>query len=119
MTRIGWVNPEDEALTTDWPDAPTDPDVLASYLNVAYHQCVEYLPHRRCDGELVPVMPEQGSARQASCRLAQVMQARAIYNSVVAGAGDQVGPDGTTVTVFPMDWTVRNMLRPRRVGRVL
>jgi hypothetical protein len=47
------------------------------------------------------------------------MQARAVYNSVKAGSGDQVGPDGLTVTVYPMDWNVKNLLRPRKVGRVL
>lgn len=119
MTRIGWVDPDGDALTNDWADAPADPDVLASYLLAAYDQCVEYLPHRTCDGERVPVLPDLGSAAEARCRLAQIMQARAIYNSVVTGGGDQVGPDGMTVTVFPMDWTVRNLLRPRRVGRVL
>lgn len=119
MADIGWVDPDGDTLAADWSDAPADPDVLASYLSAAYDQCVSYLPQRRVDGELVAVLPDPGTGREAACRLAQIMQARAVYNSVVAGGGDQLGPDGLHVTVFPMDWTVRNLLRPRRVGRVL
>lgn len=44
----------------------------------------------------------------------QVLQARALYRSTMAGSGDQIGLDGQAVTVFPMDWTVKNLLRPKR-----
>lgn len=114
MAVIGWV--DTETVDNDWADAPADEAVLTSYLRAAYDQCVEYLPHKRTDwGVLVPVEP----INTERLRLAQIMQARALYNSVTAGGGDQLGPDGLRVTVFPMDWTVRNLLRPRRVGRVL
>lgn len=123
MARIGWVDLDGDDLAADWSDAPVDAEVLATYLRAAYDQCVTYLPHRRevggLYGDLVPIMPMPGGDREASCRLAQIMQARALYNSVTAGRGDQLGPDGLAVTVYPMDWTVRNLLRPRRVGRVL
>lgn len=40
------------------------------------------------------------------------MQARALYRAGVAGSGENIGEDGFTVTVHPMDWTVKALLRP-------
>lgn len=121
MAVIGWVSTTDLEASGEWADAPEDPTMLASYLTAAYEQCRAYLPHRRdADGVLRPVEPyETSEPSYARCALAQLMQARALYRAALAGSGDQIGPDGLTVTVFPMDWTVKNLLRPKRVGRVL
>lgn len=115
MALVGWV--ETTNLDNEWADAPVDEAVLSRYLRAAHGQCLDYLPHRRDDvtGELVPVVPDPVPDTFV---LAQIMQARALWNSVTAGSGDQIGADGQAVTVFPMDWTVKNLLRPRRVGRV-
>lgn len=107
---VGWVNQENVALF--WPEADDlDPGVLASYLLAAYEQCVEFLPPVDLQPWPVPT-PER-------FKQAQVMQARALYRSNVTGSGDALGGEGLTVTVFPMDWTVKNLLRPTRIGRVL
>lgn len=99
-----WVEPSDTALIdTLWADAPADPDALTLYLTAAYGQCVEFAPALAVDAP-VP----------ANYRLAQVLQARALQRSTVAGSGDQMGGDGFTVTVFPMDWNVKNLLRPTK-----
>jgi len=58
---------------------------------------------------------EEGEDVPENYRLAQALQARALYRSGIAGSGDQIGPDGLTVTVFPMDWTVKRLLRPETV----
>jgi len=52
-------------------------------------------------------------------KLAQVLQARALARSFTVGDGGMVGPDGETVTVYPMDWTVKRLLRPHRARRYL
>jgi hypothetical protein len=52
-------------------------------------------------------------------RQAQLMQARAIWQSTKANTQDQLGTDGFVVTVFPMDRTVKNILRPHRGVPVL
>jgi len=104
---VGWVDPDDVA--EEWADAPDDPDTLVNYLTAAYEQCVEYLP----PVDLKPY-PEPIPARY---RQAQVKQARALYRADLVGSGDQTAPDGYGVTVYPMDWTVKNLLRPRKVGR--
>lgn len=106
---IGWVDPE--TVESFWADAPADDTVLASYLLSSYEQCVEFLPEPTVTPYPDPI-PER-------YRQAQIMQARALFRANVAGSGDVMGGDGLTVTVFPMDWTVKNLLRPKKVGRVL
>ena len=111
MAESGWVDPE--ADLEDWADAPLDEATLARYLTAAHEQCLAFLPH---DADEEPIVPD---TVPAGFVLAQIMQARALYRAVLSGSGDAIGPDGLSVTVFPMDWTVKNLLRPRRVGRVL
>ena len=103
---VGWVT---LVHTRElWPDADVlEDDVLTAYLRSAYESCVAFAPALAADVEV----PE-------SWRVAQVMQARAVYRSLKAGGRDQVGPDGFTVTVYPLDWNVRQQLRPKR-GRPL
>lgn len=101
----GWATLED--ARANWADADDlEDDDLTSLLQAAYEQCEAFAP--AVTGTLVP----------ESYVLAQVMQARAIYRSTQSGRDDQIGVDGLTVTVFPMDWTVKNLLRPKR-GRYL
>lgn len=88
-----------------WPDAQhlTDEDLIW-YLNAAYEAAVEFAPVL-ADGETAP----------DAWGIAQVMQARAIFRSVSAGSRDEfLGADGAAVTVFPLDWNVRQLLRPKR-----
>lgn len=86
-----------------WADAPLDDADLSRFLEAAEAQCVAYMP---ATDELWE--PE---ARHIQALL---LQARALWRSAKAGSGDTIGPDGFTVTVFPMDWNVKNLLRPKR-----
>jgi len=115
MALIGWV--ETTADLEDWADAPEEPG-LTRYLQAAYEQCMDFLPYTTDPetGVQTTTPPAPATARFV---LAQVLQARALYRSALAGSGDAIGADGLSVTVFPMDWTVKNLLRPRRVGRVM
>lgn len=115
MPVIGWVDTDTDL--DEWRDAPSDENTLARYLGAAYGQCLDFLPHQRdAAGVLQPVVPSPVPER---LKLAQIMQARALYNGVITGADDRQGVEGIGVTVFPMDWSVKNLLRPRRVGRVI
>ena len=67
-----------------------------------YRQCVAFAPVPK-----TALVPER-------YRRALVMQARALYRATLVGSGDSIGLDGISVTVFPMDWTVKNLLRPKR-----
>lgn len=108
----GWLKPGDHiarywgpSLEFDLED-PEEKAELASLLLSAAEQCQEFAPAVDEDDPAF-TFPE-------SWRRAQVMQARALYRAGRAGADDQIGADGLTVTVWPMDRTVKALLRPRR-----
>ena len=87
-----------------WPGVDeVDLDELALLLASAQVQCAAFAPDLG-DDVTVP----------ANYRHAQVLQARALYRAGMAGSNDQIGLDGQSVTVFPMDWTVKLLLRPKR-----
>lgn len=99
----GWASLED--AREQWPDAETMTDAeLTQYLATAYEQCAAFAPALADGATTIPARYVQ----------AQIMQARAVWRSVVAGDDNGVGPTDLTVTTFPMDWTVRGLLRPRR-----
>lgn len=98
-----WLDPNDPLVDELWSDAPSSP-VLGVLLQAAEDQCAAYAPVL-AEGEAVP----------ARYQLAVVMQARATYRSFKAGSGDLIGPDGMTVTVWPMDRSVKALLRPPRL----
>jgi len=105
VPTYGWVSDvEAEEL---WPDAAAlDPDVLALLLTGAHEACVQFAP-----------VPEPTPV-PARYKLAQVSQAKAVYRSLVAGTDGTIGLDGQAVAVFPLDWNVKQHLRPAR-GRPL
>ncbi|GAB2474405.1 hypothetical protein [Xylanimonas ulmi] len=105
LYAASWVDTADVA--EQWPDAvDLEPTLVARVLAAAQEQCEAFAP-ALAPGQEVP----------ASWKVAVVMQARAIYRATIAGSNDQIGADGLTVTVFPMDWTVQRLLRPKR-GRI-
>lgn len=121
MAWSGWLTAAEAIEAPYWPTCDLEPLELAALLTSARDQCEAYAPAvayaadvsgadvHSSDLDDVPInatVPE-------SWRLAQALHARALYRSGIAGSGDQIGGDGLTVTVFPMDWTVKNLLRPR------
>lgn len=109
---VGWVDTETDL--NEWLDRPDEPE-LTLYLTAAYEQCLAYLPTKNSDGVVHTVVP---IPLPRTYILAQIFQARALYRSALAGSGDTMGGSELGVTVYPMDLTVKNLLRPRRVGRM-
>ena len=109
MAWVGWVRPDDlgtAPFAEVWSEgADLSPDLAEVLLTSAREACEAYAPAAPDGDDDVTV------AR--SWRVAQVMQARAVYRSFKAGGGDAIGGDGLAVTVFPLDWSVRQLLRPR------
>lgn len=108
MPQIGWVDTADAThaalLDELWPDSASLPlESLDHYLQVAHEECVAYLAGR----------PEP-TPTPARFVQAQIMQARARRASGLVDSSDQIGADGMTVRVYPMDRTVKALLRPRR-----
>ena len=97
----GWLTLEQAREL--WADAPLDDVFLFKLLDTAKSQCVAYAP-------ILAV----GAAVPARYSQAQLTQARALYQSTIANQADNVGIEGFTVRVFPLDFTIRAMLRPKR-----
>lgn len=97
-----WLTPSDPLVVELWPDAPSDATAVV-LLESAQEQCEAFLFPQ------VASVPIKGRFK-----VALLMQARAQHRSLVAGGGDQIGGDGFTVTVWPMDRTVKALLRPPR-----
>lgn len=101
---MGWLTRDDPQLAEMWPGCfdLTD-ETLDQYLDAAKAQCIAYAPALPPDAPI-----------PAHYRLAQALQARALSRAGLVGSGDQMGGYGDTVTVFPMDWQVKNLLRPQQ-----
>lgn len=97
----GWLTLEQARNL--WADAPLDDVLLYQILDTAKTQCIAYAPVLGIT-DSVPITYVQ----------AQLMQARAIFQSIIANQNDQVGVEGFQVRVFPLDFTIRAMLRPKR-----
>jgi len=100
-----WVSATLEEARAAWPDAPEDDGELAAVLEAACSQCEAFAPVLG-DADLPDISQHARFVR------AQIMQARALYRSGTVGGGDTFGAEGMSVTVFPMDWTVKALLRP-------
>ena len=99
---IGWVDPD--ALTDSWV-TEVDEDERDSALHAAYRQCLRF----RNDRE-----PLADTDDYEACARAQRMQARALVRATYSGDEGRTGLDGVEIITFPMDWTVKALLRPRR-----
>jgi len=103
---MGWVsNEEARALNADLDTL--DDTELGVYLDAAYEACVAFLP----------VGPDYTApeAATASRKIAQVMQAANIWRSQRTGSGNtEFGAGEFAITVFPLDFNVKQLLRPKR-----
>lgn len=97
----GWLTLEQSRQ--QWQDAPVDDLLLTQILESAKAQCIAYAP-ALTPGAAVPITYVQ----------AQLMQARALYQSVISNQNDNVGVDGYQVRLFPLDWNIKALLRPKR-----
>ena len=98
-----------------WADAGNLSDVtLQLLLDSAHNDCFRYLDP--LDG-LDPLRPEADPPAPvdtaASLRLAEIYQARARFQAIKSAGNSKVGQDGMTVTVFPLDWQVQQLVRPK------
>jgi hypothetical protein len=100
----GWItSPSDPRLGVLWPGALDYPAGLGFPLYCAAVQCANFAPTLTVGAPI----PDTWVA-------AQVLQCRALVRAGIVGDGDQSGGYGEPVTLFPMDWTVKALLRPKR-----
>jgi hypothetical protein len=117
---------------TFWRDAPGDDNVLAAYLSAARAAVLAYAPAIPDEpqpdiidgggpeddgGEIIDGgTPESNEDPIPDAwALAQVMQARNIWNAGRAAPSGDFDGSSYGVSAFPIDWQVRQLLRPRRV----
>ncbi len=102
-----WHTPETVSeLAGLWPDVDTiDEAVLDVLLDAAKEQVIAYAPALPEDAETIP-------PRYA---LGQIRQAQNLWNAARVDASGGVG-DGDTFVIrpTPLDWHVKQILRPRR-----
>ena len=100
------VDPEGEwhdvvTARLEWDGAPTADGTLHRLLDVARDQVQAYAPKLAAQ---TPI-PER-------YRAGQLMQARNTWNASLTNGDTQVDAGGFTVTVRPLDWAVKQLLRP-------
>src|SRR5690606_13295488 len=99
-----------ESARDQWIDAPLDDDVLEELLAVAEQQVIAYAP-------ALPAPAEGGAlAAPVNYLRAQLQQARNLWNASKVDAGTGMSADGESFAIrpFPLDWMIRQTLRPRR-----
>lgn len=86
-----------------WPDATDDDARLHQLLDLARQQVTAYAP-----ALLI------GTRAPANYREAQIMQCRNIWNAgKVDPASGGFGEDSFVIRPFPLDWMIKQILRPR------
>lgn len=86
---------------SEWADAPYDDGQLFRLLAIAEEQVSAYAPAFTGRPSL-------------SLRAAQLMQARNTWNAVKVSSDGGLGPEGYIITPRPLDWMVKQLLRPKR-----
>ena len=96
----GWLTLD--AARDGWPDAPAADLLLFEALWTAKQQVIAYAP-KLDEGQRPPLNYKTG----------QKMQARNIWNaSKVDPASGGMGEDSFVIRPFPLDWMVKQQLRP-------
>lgn len=102
-----WLTADDARLAALWPGAfDFDETVRGVYLDAARVQCEEYLGADR--------LAAAGLDIPSNWVLAQVQQARSLSMAATVNSNDELGGFGETFAIFPMDWKVINLLRPKQ-----
>jgi len=103
-----WIlNGSDERLAELWPGSvDLTEDALELVLAAAAEACEDFQPKTATAND--------SDTLKASWVMAQILHAKGLARAGFVGASDQTGFPGETVTVYPMDWQVKNLLRPKK-----
>jgi len=102
QTHDGWLTLQQARDL--WPQAPDDDVTLSMLLTSAKVACVAFAPIILPDA----VIPE-------NYRQAQFQQARSLWLAMSATTESRIGDEQFAVTVYPLDWNVKQLLRPRGI----
>ncbi len=107
VTPEAWLTPAE--ARDRWLDAPSDEAQLAELLEVAEVACVAYPP--KSDD------PEHPG--WAALRRAQLTHARNMWNAGIVAPSGEFGEDTFSISAHPLDWHVKQLLRPARAVPVV
>ncbi|CAO1650549.1 Head-to-tail adaptor [Salinibacterium sp. NYA9b] len=98
-----------ESVREEWLDAPESDDLLEELVEVAQQSVVAYAPKL--------VEPEDEETEQViptNYRYAQLQQVKNLWNAGRVDSSGGVGDDGFVFRPHPLDWVIKQILRPRR-----
>lgn len=98
-----------DTIRADWASAEDIPDTLLTDLLIVARLSVE---------AFAPALPDelvQADKCPVNYRLAHLMQTRNLYNSVTVDSNGSMGEDmDYAYRPMPLDWIVKQVLRPKR-----
>lgn len=101
MALVGWIDTEEAGAL--WREADG--------LELEELELILTAAHAACDAWA----PEQSTAEvPAHWKLAQIMQAKHLWARFRSGNGEDIGPDGFTISTYPLVLEARQLLRPKR-----
>lgn len=89
-------------LREEWADAPENNRVLFAISRAAIRAILRWAPNNPND----PATPDADSYRRA-----HVMHSRATWQAATGTTSDTLGDGEFAVTIYPLDWHVKNVLR--------
>lgn len=100
LTPDGWHTLE--SAREQWTDAPYVDSTLSDLLETARIQCEAFAP--AVTGPVAPV----------NYRQAQLLQVRNLWQATTKNVGGDIDAGGFSMPVYPLDWIVKGLLRPKR-----
>lgn len=91
----------------EWVDAPLDDDVLTELLEVSQQQVLAYAP-------ALPVTDPPTTDIPVNYRYGQLEQAKNLWNAARVDASGGDGDGSFVMRPHPLDWIIKQILRPRR-----
>ncbi|MBH0054481.1 hypothetical protein I6E74_09920 [Salinibacterium sp. SWN139] len=101
-----WHTPE--TVREDWLDAPESDTLLEDLLVVAQEAVVAYAP------ALTEVDEEDALIIPTAYRYAQLQQVKNLWNAGRVDSAGGVGDEGFVFRPHPLDWMIKQILRPRK-----
>lgn len=96
-----------ESARDEWVDASLNDDTLQELLDISQQQVLAYAP-------ALPITDPPTTDIPANYRYYQLMQATNIWNAGRVDAGGGVGDGEFVIRPHPLDWQIKQGLRPRR-----
>lgn len=103
-----------ESAREYWLDADLDDDVLQELLDIAQEQVIAYAPKvYDSEGAVVDLTAEEADV-PTNYRYGQLEQAKNLWNAGRVDASGGVGEGDFVMRPHPLDWIIKQILRPRR-----